>query len=134
MCSSSLCSLIPSPDTASHSVEALKSGNLKSHGHTYTYVFKFIAYLNLTNQILLGNQLQTHVIQTRINLYLHLFLPSILKLWTSCCIKYSRIIVRSLNSFKEQLAASLRKNLTTRISAGVDDYPCFTTFYCYDPY
>ena len=22
----------------------------------------------------------------------------------------------------------------TRISAGVDDCPCFTTFYCYDPY
>jgi len=22
----------------------------------------------------------------------------------------------------------------TRISAGVDDCPCFTTYYCYDPY
>ena len=24
--------------------------------------------------------------------------------------------------------------LSTRICAGVDDCPCFTTFYCYDPY
>ena len=24
--------------------------------------------------------------------------------------------------------------LSTRISAGVDDHPCFLTFYTYDPY
>jgi len=24
--------------------------------------------------------------------------------------------------------------MSTRTSAGVDDCPCFTTFYCYDPY
>ena len=24
--------------------------------------------------------------------------------------------------------------MSTGISAGVDDWPCFTTFYCYDPY
>jgi len=24
--------------------------------------------------------------------------------------------------------------MSTRISAGVDDWPCITTFYCYDPY
>ena len=24
--------------------------------------------------------------------------------------------------------------MSTGISTGVDDWPCFTTFYCYDPY
>ena len=24
--------------------------------------------------------------------------------------------------------------ISAGISAGIDDWPCFTTFYCYDPY
>ena len=45
-------------------------------------------------------------------------------------------LVSSPNITKKGKQTSVRDNVTaklsTRISAGVDDCPCFTTFYCYD--
>ena len=42
------------------------------------------------------------------------------------------ILVDNVNPYDS--AEWLGIKLSTRISAGVDDCLCFTTFYCYDPY
>ena len=52
--------------------------------------------------------------------------------WSDTC-EFTNITIKKVNK------QVLGKNewgikLSTKIFAGVDDCPCFTTFYCYDPY
>ena len=46
----------------------------------------------------------------------------------------AREVIYTCRYYSGQLAELYVLKMSTRISAGVDDFPCFTTFYYYDPY